>query len=110
MALRRGSGVPQWNIVTMMPLTTIALLCRQIIDKFQTHPPPELPMTPSIGEPVIICSSLNGKITFCNLHTFGIGPTRKYAWVQSKPTFKFHYYLIWKEGRGRYKKHKNIFQ
>ena len=57
-ALRRGSGVPQCNIVTMMPLATIALLCKQTIDNFRNHPPSELPMTPSIGLPVIICSSL----------------------------------------------------
>ena len=75
MALRRGAGVPQWNIVTMMPLTTIALLCRQIIDKFRTHPTPELTMTPSIGE----------------------------------PAFKFHYYLIWKEGRGDIRNIKTFF-
>ena len=27
MAMRRGSGVPQCNILSRMPLTTIALLC-----------------------------------------------------------------------------------
>ena len=30
MALRQGLGVPQCNIVTRMPLATIALLCKQI--------------------------------------------------------------------------------
>ena len=58
MALRQGPGVPQCNIVTSMPLATITLLCKQTTDNFRTHPPPELPMAPSIRQPVIICSSL----------------------------------------------------
>ena len=56
--MRRGSGVPQCNIVTRMPLATIALLFKQAINNFRTRLPPELPMAPSIGSPVIICSSL----------------------------------------------------
>ena len=43
MTLRRGSGVPQCNVVTKMPLA------KQTTDNFQTRPPPELPMAPSIG-------------------------------------------------------------
>ena len=46
------------KLVTRMPLATIALLCKQTSDNFRTRPPPELPMAPSIGYPVIICSSL----------------------------------------------------
>ena len=49
MALRQGLGVPQCNRVTRMPLATIALLCKQATDDFQTRPPPKLPMAPSIG-------------------------------------------------------------
>ena len=49
MALRQDLGVPQCNIVTRMPLTTIALLCKQTIDNFRIRPPPELPMGPSIS-------------------------------------------------------------
>ena len=49
MALRQGSGVPQCNIVTRMPLASIALLCKQTTDNPQTRPQPELPMAPSIG-------------------------------------------------------------
>ena len=49
MALRWGSRVPQWYIVTRMPLATIALLCKQTIDNFRIRPPPKLPMAPSIG-------------------------------------------------------------
>ena len=44
-------------LVTKMPIATIALLCKQTSDNFRTHPPPERPTTPSIGKPVIICSS-----------------------------------------------------
>ena len=36
MALRQGSGVPQCNIVTRMPLSKIALLCKQTNDNFRT--------------------------------------------------------------------------
>ena len=49
MALRQGSGVPQCNVVTRMPLATIALICKQNTDNFRTRPPPELHMAPSIG-------------------------------------------------------------
>ena len=35
MALRWGSDVPQCNIVTRMPLATIALLCKQITNDFR---------------------------------------------------------------------------
>ena len=59
MALRRGSGIPQCNIVTRMPLATIALLCKQTTDNFRTRPPPALPMAPSIGLSDIICSLLH---------------------------------------------------
>ena len=38
MALRRGSGVPQCNIVTRMPFATIALLCKQTTDNFRNPP------------------------------------------------------------------------
>ena len=36
MALRQGSDVPQCNIVTRMPLSKIALLCKQTNDNFRT--------------------------------------------------------------------------
>ena len=49
MALRRGSGVQQCNIVTRLPLATIALLCKQTINNIQTRCPPELPMASSNG-------------------------------------------------------------
>ena len=49
LTLRRGWGVPQCNIVTKMHLATIALLCKQTIDYFQTSPLPKLLMAPSIG-------------------------------------------------------------
>ena len=41
MALRPVSGVPQYKIVTRMPLATIALLCKQTTDNFRTRPPPD---------------------------------------------------------------------
>ena len=62
MALRRSSGGPQCNVVTKMPLGTIALLCKQTTDNFRTRPPSELPMAPSIGFPIIISSSLGHQI------------------------------------------------
>ena len=43
MALKKGSVVPQCNIVTRMPFTTIALLCKQTTDNFRSRHPPELP-------------------------------------------------------------------
>ena len=44
MALRQGSGVPQCNLVTRMPLATIALFSKQTTDNFGTCPAPELPI------------------------------------------------------------------
>ena len=44
MALSWGSSVPQCNIVTRMPLATMALICKQTTDNFQICPPPELPI------------------------------------------------------------------
>ena len=60
MALRQGLDVPQCNIVTWMPLATIVLLiCKQTTDNFRTRLPPELPMAPSIGWPVLILFLIN---------------------------------------------------
>ena len=58
MAHWRGSGVPKCNVVPRMPLATIALFCKRATANFRTRHPPELPMAPSIGLPVIICYSL----------------------------------------------------
>ena len=54
MALRQSSGVPQCNIVTRWPLATIALLCKQTTDNCRTHPPPNLPISQSIGYYLIL--------------------------------------------------------